>query len=205
MYTALRATSLTLAELLRRHFMADANLRLFFDSGAGGTMDIFLNSPQEMVDNNQQGVSLWLYRVAKDGERANDPMERLGRSQFRRRPLPLSLQYLVTPIVPAKNNKEATGTEQIILGKVLQVFHDHPILGGAELQDDFTGTDLELNIHLETLSIDDFSRVFDALEASFQLSLSYQVSLVMIDSEHEPLNPSPVQTALPEYGLQVGS
>jgi hypothetical protein len=205
MYTALRATSLTLSGLFKEHFIADAALRLLFDPSAGGTMVISLDSPQEMTGANEQGVSLWLYRVVKDGERLNDPMQRLARTQLRRRPLPLSLQYLVTPIVSSRNNGGNPETEQIILGKILQILHDHPILSGASLRDDFSGTDAELHIHLESLSVDDTARIFDALERSFQLSLSLQVSLVMIDSDHEPLGTAPVHVAAPEYGITVGT
>jgi hypothetical protein len=203
-FTALRATSLTIAELLRQHFMAAPALRLFFDSALGGTMVISLKSPQGMAQNNEQGVSLWLYRVSKDGERPNEPMERIGRTKLRRRPLPVNLQYLITPIVPAKNSN-STETEQGILGKVLQILHDHPRLGGAQLRDDFIGTRTELNICMESISIDDTARIFDALEQSYRLSLSYQVGVVMIDSDHEPLDTSIVETAIPEIGLEVGS
>lgn len=205
MYTALRATSLTLKETLQSHFVADAGLRLLFDSGSGGTMVVSLNTPQEMTHNSEQGVSLWLYRVVKDGERTNEPMERIGRTQYRRRPLPLSLQFLVTPIVTSRINSGNSETEQIILGKIIQVFHDHPILSGASLKDDLSGTDTELHIHLESLSVDETSRIFDALERSYQLSLSYQVGLVMIESEHEPRNAAEVMMAAPDFSLQVES
>jgi hypothetical protein len=204
MYTALRATSATLAELLRAHFIADSALRLLFDSGSGGTMVVSLNSPQEMVDNTEQGVSLWLYRVVKDGERANDSPERISRTQVRRRPLPLSLEYLVTPIVAVRENHSSPETEQAILGKIVQIFHDHPILSGTALQDDFIGTDLELHVRLESLSVDESARIFDALEQSFQLSLSYQVGMVLVDSEHEPLAAGAVQTPVPDFGISVG-
>ncbi|MBN1439673.1 MAG: DUF4255 domain-containing protein [Anaerolineales bacterium] len=201
MYTALRATSFTLSALLKTHFEADAGLRLLFDPSAGGSMVISLNSPQEMTANREQGVSLWLYRVAKDGERLNDPPERISRTQLRRRPLPLSLQYLATPIVALRNNRTSPETEQIILGKILQVFHDHPILSGVHLKDDFSGTELALNIRLETIPTDEAARVFQALDRSYQLSLSYQVGVVMIDSDHEPLSARMVEEAAPDYGL----
>jgi hypothetical protein len=205
MFTALRATSLTLKELVESHFIADAGLRLFFDHGSGGNMVVSLNSPQEMNQNNEQGVSLWLYRVVKDGERANDPMERISRTQLRRRPLPLFLQYLVTPIVTGRDNRGNSETEQIILGKIIQIFHDHPILFGVSLRDDFIGTETDLHVRLESLSIDETARIFDALERSYQLSLSYQVSIVMIDSEHEPLSTAAVQIAVPDFAMKVGS
>jgi hypothetical protein len=205
MYTALRATSLTIANLLQQHFIADTNLRLLFDPAHGGTMVISLNSPEEMTENKEQGVSVWLYLVNKDGERLNDSMERLSRTELLHRPLPLSLHYLVTPIVALKNKHNSPQTEQIILGKVLQVLHDHPILSGSLLQDDFTGKDLQINIHLEPLTVDETARLFDALERSYGLAISYQVSLVMIDSEQQPLTVSPVAVAGPDYSIEVGS
>ena len=205
MYTALRATSLTIANLLQQHFIADTNLRLLFDPVHGGTMVISLNSPEEMTENKEQGVSVWLYLVNKDGERLNDSMERISRTELRRRPLPLCLHYLITPVVALKNKHNSPETEQIILGKVLQVMFDHPFLTGSLLQDDFTGKDLQINLHLEPMTVDETARLFDALDRSYELSISYQVSLVMIDSEHEPLTASPVGVAAPEYSIEVGS
>lgn len=188
-----------------QHFVAAPQLGLLFDPNLGGTMVVSLNSPQEMADNSEQGVSVWLYMVNKDSERLNDPMERINSTQLRRRPLPLSLHYLVTPIVITKNKNSNSETEQIILGKVLQVMHDHPVLDGSTLRDDFTGLNIRLHAHLEPTSVEENTRLFDALERSYQLSVSYQVSLVMIDSEHEPLATSPVGVVNPNGGTMVGA
>ena len=65
MYTALRATSQTLAAYIRQRLEADPNLAPFF--GSSGTMVVSLNTPQEMTQPPaQQGVSVWLYRVIRD-------------------------------------------------------------------------------------------------------------------------------------------
>lgn len=204
MYTALRSTSLTLAEILRQHFIADNNLRAFFDPSAGGTMVISLNSPQELTENQGQGLSVWLYRVNRDGETLNAPRERNNRTQLRRHPLPVCLHYLLTPIV-ATNNPASAETEQLILGKGLQVLHDHPILRGAELQDDFIGTAVELHVRLELLSLEEISRVYDALDRSYQLSISYEVSVVLIESGHQPEDTSIVEVVIPRYGIIIGN
>ncbi len=204
MYTALSATSLTLAEYLRQRFVSDSNLARFFDPGRGGTMVVSLNTPQEMTENGTQGLSLWLYRVVKDEQRSNMPPERLDRNQLRRTPLPVRLHYLVTPIV----NIEAEAspeTEQVLLGKVLQAFHDYPRLRGTDLQGDFAGTTAELNVRLEPLSLEEITRVYDALNRSYQLSVSYEVSVVYIHSERQAEDISPVEVALPEYGVIVSS
>jgi len=166
-------------------------------------MIVSLSTPEEMASNNLEGISVWLYRVMRDQERLNTLPERIGSDLLKPPPLPLRLHYLMTPIT-----EEASQTgpemEQVILGKALQIFHDHSPLRGADLKDDFIGTNTELNVRLESLGLDEMSRVWEALDASYQLSLSYEVTAVNIDSALEPERISPVLAALPDYGVVVG-
>jgi hypothetical protein len=205
MYTALRATSQTLAAYIQQRLEADPNLAPFF--GSSGNMAVSLNTPQEMTQNTppQQGVSVWLYRVIRDEQRLNTPPERLGPNQLRYPPLPLCLHYLVTPIIDSNDSRAGPEVEQTVLGKVLQIFHDHPRLRGTDLRDDFSGTTIELHVRLEPLTLEEITRVWEALDSSYQLSVSYEVSVVNIASAMEPESVSPVQVVLPEYGVIVSS
>jgi Pvc16 N-terminal domain len=199
MYTALRATSRTLAKFLETKFQADPLLSGFF----GGGMVVSLNTPEEMNEKPAEGLSVWLYRVIRDENRLNDPSVRLSPTELQPPPLPLRLHYLVTPVT-----SESFGdpeTEQIILGKVLQVFYSHPILRGIDLQAEFSGTEVELRMRLEPMSLEEITRVWDALEGSYQLSVSYEVSVVNITPELEPERVARVEIAMPEYGLIVGA
>lgn len=202
MYTALRSSTLTLTGYLRASFIADADLRLLFNSP--GNMVVSPNSPQEMSQLPAEGLSVWLYRVMRDPERLNAPPERISRRQMRRVPLPLRLHYLMSPIL-ANRTQNSPETEQLILGKTMQALYDHPTLLGADLQGDFRGTPLEITARLETLTLEDLSRVYSALERSWQLSVSYEVSVVYIESGAEPDDISPVLVPLPEYGVIVGA
>jgi hypothetical protein len=202
MYTALRATSLTLANHIRQRFRADPTLAPFFDPGLGGTMMVTLTTPQEMMRTNTEGLSVWLYRVLRDEERLNTPPERLAPHLLRPAPLPVRLHYLFTPLTNT-NAADGPQTEQVILGKVLQAFHDHPVLRGTDLQDDLSGSEAELRVRLESLSLEEITRVWDALNGSYQLSVSYEVSAVNIASAMEPERVSPVLVALPEHGAIV--
>lgn len=204
MYTALSATSRTLAEYLRQSFESDQNLGSIFSSALGGTLVVSLNTPQEMAENHIEGLSVWLYRIIRDDQRLNAPPQRLDRNHLRRAPLPVRLHYLITPHI--SNDAEASPeTEQMILGKVLQMFYDHPTLRGTDLQGDFEGTTVELNVRLEPLSLEEITRVFDALDRPYQLSVSYEVSVVYIHSVREPDDTAPVEVVLPEYGLIVSA
>jgi hypothetical protein len=197
MYTALRATSRTLAKFLENSFQADPLLSGFF----GGGMVVSLGTPKEMTENPAEGLSLWLYRVIRDDQRLNDPPVRISKTELQPPPLPVRLHYLMTPVTNEQNGDPET--EQLILGKVLQALQSHPVLRGTDLQGEFSGTDVELKVRLEPLSLEEITRVWDALDGSYQLSVSYEVSVVNIMPELEPQQISPVAIALPEYGVIV--
>jgi len=84
--------------------------------------------------------------------------------------------------------------QQTVLGKVLQVFNDHAILRGSDLQISLSGSTEELRLILETLTLEELTRVWDALQEPYQLSVSYLVQVVSIDSSNEPVVTSPVLT-----------
>lgn len=187
MYTALRATSLTL-----RQFLLDRLAVIF----GGGAMTVSLRTPKEM-SGSQQGLSLWMYRVVRDDMWVNNPPERISVNRIRRTPLPIRLHYLMTPL--SDNDNGGPETEQAILGRVLQSFYDYPVLRGAALQDDFRGTEVELSVRLETMSLEEITRVWNALAEPYQLCVSYEVTVVTIQSEREPEDIAPVMIPLPEY------
>src|SRR2546423_14937563 len=173
MYTALRATSQTLTKFLETRFQADTLLSGLF---SGGGMVVSANTPQEMTQKPAEGLSVWLYRVIRDDQRLNDPSQRLSPTLVLPPPLPIRLHYLITPVTNRKLGDPET--EQLILGKVLQTFHSHAVLRGTDLRAEFVGTEVELRVRLEPMSLEEITRVWEALEGSYQLSVSYEVSLV---------------------------
>jgi hypothetical protein len=189
-YTVLRAASQTLKQLLLQRFQADPDLN---------TVGVSLRTPREM--GATRGVSLWLYRVVRNEFCLNTPPRRIGPAREQRSPLPVGLHYLVTPLL------DESESEQQVLGKILQVFHDHPVVRGVDLQGSLEGTAVELRVTLETLTLEELTRIWDALksEAGYELSVSYEVQVVEIDSALE-LEPSvPVLELVPQYHIIVGS
>jgi hypothetical protein len=195
-FTALRATSLTLRGLLRSEFAATPLLAPSFV--AGGGMTVNLATPQEMLTAGDTGISLWLYRIVRDEQRLNMSPTRVGLDREQRAPLPLRLHYLITPLA---DGNRAVEMEQALMGRVLQTFHDIPIVEGALLRDDFAGTGARLTVRLESHGVEEITRVWDALERPYQLCVSYEVSVVLVDS-HRPLQPvPPVRSASVETGV----
>ncbi|MEW5868213.1 MAG: DUF4255 domain-containing protein [Chloroflexota bacterium] len=178
-YTIIRRVSETLKNLLKEHFKGDPTLQ---------NAVIDLGSPKEVGPaTDVPHVSLWLYMVRRDPDRLNDLPRRLSTNQFAPQPLPLNLYYLVTPIA-----KDSIG-EQILLGRVLQVFSDHArIVGTVQGISDLDPGDGELHINLEPLTLEEITRVWSALQESYQLSVSYLVQTILVDSARQPMLMEPV-------------
>jgi len=95
--------------------------------------------------------------------------------------------------------------EQALLGKVLQAFAEHAILRGTDLKDDLEGETTELRLTLETLTLEELTRVWTALAEPYQLSASYRVQVVRIDSELESMRVHPVHRRRAHYDQIVGA
>jgi hypothetical protein len=200
MYTVIRATSATLADLLRARIGAEPALAGFF--APAGNMVVSLATPEEMEQAPEQGVSVWLYRVARDEHLLNVPVVRPAIDRLSRPRLPLQLHYLMTPIV---GDEVEVGNrprlEQEILGKVIQTFHDTPILEAALLREDLVGTDARITVRWETKTIEEITRIWDALESSYQLCVSYQVSVVLVDSDRPIADTAVVDSIVSDVGV----
>lgn len=186
-YTAIKAVSISLKELLEEHITNRTEPEL-------NAVIIDLRSPKEMREDNQTvGISLWLYRVTRNGHTLNHPPRRVATNQVLPHPIPVDLYYLVTPIAAD------SADEQTLMGRVMQVFNDHNTIRGSDLKDALEGGTEELRLTLDTLSLEELARVWDALKEPYQLSVSYMVQLVTIDSDHEPIQVSPVAVKEAKY------
>lgn len=186
-YTAIRAVTRSLRDLLRAHITLSSDPEL-------NGVPIDLRSPKEMrEDGDATGVSLWLYRAVRNGHTLNNPPERDAANRLLRHPLPVNLYYLVTPI--AQNSDD----EQLLLGRVLQIFNDHGTVRGPLLVDALAGGTEEFRLSLEPLSLEELTRVWDALKEPYQLSVSYLVQVVSIDSAREPVGIGAVTSLNTEF------
>jgi len=186
-FAAIRATSKTLFQLLTDEITNSSEPSL------NGVL-IDLRSPKQMADaGNALGISLFLYRVIRDPDLQNRPPVRVSRDQYKPEGIPVHLHYLVTPI---RNNRE---DEHLLLGKVIQVFNDFAVVRGADLQEVLKGSDEELRITMEALSMEDQSQIWFALQAPYRLSVSYEVQVVTIDTNRELVRTEPVLTRETTY------
>jgi hypothetical protein len=67
------------------------------------------------------------------------------------------------------------------------------------------GTDAEVHVRLEALSLDEIARVWEALEGSYQLSVSYEVTLANIVSIADPQRGAPVESGRADWASIVSA
>jgi len=197
--TAIKATSRTLADYLQSQFELDPDLDTLFH--APGTLRVYLNTPADMTAG-RAGLSVWLYRVVRDDYTLNRPPVHVNATQTRPTPLPLRLHYLLAPMTGSTAD-DAPETEQAILGKALQALHDHPMLSGVDLTDDFVGTDTVVTTRFEPLTIDELARIWDALDTPYRTSVSFEVTVVEIYNDIRVQTGPPVRVPILDTGVEV--
>jgi len=128
-------------------------------------------------------VTLFLYDIVEEAtvRNRNKTTERQpgGELLVRKQPLGLCLHYMLTAW---GGDRE---TEQLMLGRVMQVLYDDAILDGPELLGDLAGTPVELRVSLSTMKLDDRARIWWAINLPYHLSVNYEVRVVDIDATVE--------------------
>jgi hypothetical protein len=133
-------------------------------------------------ETNPNSLSIYLYqitenthlknaegRITQDGKKIRDPS------------LALDLLYLVTPLGETSQN------DLLILGRVMQIFHDNPVIPDKYFPTNGSLKAIdEIKILLYPLSLDDLTKIWNAFqEAPYRLSVGYMVTPVLIDSTKE--------------------
>ena len=175
-YTVVADAGEALVRVLWEEMQNSAPVNALIDTEAR----ISLLSPFELRENDSVRQSLYLYRVVENPYVKNQVMQTGPGRLLRRNPLTVDLFYLVTPLLGTPRE------QQIVLGKVLQVFHDRAILQGPDVGP-LAIADEELRIVLNPVTLEETTRVWEALQMSYRLSICYAVRVVIVDSSRSRL------------------
>jgi hypothetical protein len=174
-YTVLAEAGESLINVLWEEIQIDPQISSLIDN----ENRISLDSPFDLQDNDSVKLSIYLYRITENASTKNQfPVQGNG-VQLRKPPLTLDLHYLVTPLVGTVTD------QQIILGKVMQVFYDRAILQGTDLTGSLAASGQEVRLILNPVALEETTRVWQAMEMSYRLSLVYLVRVAMVDSRRE--------------------
>ena len=166
--------------------------------------DQFPNAQFELyqMSNFQQpmdeGVSLFLYRIAANTSRRNLPPTVGPDGRRFRPPIPLDLFYIVTAWAPTAVR------QQRLMGWTIRMFEDVPILPTGLLNN--YGPEPEIfqpgetvEILLDVLTLQDLNNFWGVSKASLQLSVGYIARMLHIQSSMPMAEHAEVQTR--EFGL----
>jgi hypothetical protein len=131
----------------------------------GNEEAILLDSPSETAKDSSNRLSVFLYQIAEDPYMKNAPMvPGASANGHRFPPLTLDLHYMITPFVPQPEGNH------LLLGKVMQVLYDNSTL---LLDDRVTGQTEPVRVVLNRLTLEEHTRVWDALREPYRLSVAY--------------------------------
>lgn len=174
-YTAIADIGASLQRVLWEEIQADSQLFALIDN----ENRISLESPFDLSEDDSVRLSIYLYRILEDPFTKNrHPVQGRG-GTLRKPPLTLDLFYLVTPMVGSPRE------QQLVLGKVMQVFYERAIVSGPDLAGALSANDAPIHVVLNPVSLDEISNVWQAMELSYRLSIAYTVRVAIVDSTRE--------------------
>lgn len=176
-YQVLAAVSGGIRRILWDSFAADNTVRSLV-----GTEEaiVFLN-PTDTAKDSSNRVSLWIYLIAENEFVKNAPTPRISETSEQFPPLGLDLYYLLTPFGTSAD------ADLLILGRAVQALHDS---GRITLVNTAAQVAEDLNITLYRRTLDELSRVWEALQEPYRLSVCYQVRISRMDSTRTtPVSP----------------
>jgi hypothetical protein len=175
-YAAIADVSETIRTVLLQEMQADPDLLSLFDLDER----LSLQSPADLKTDNVARLSLYLYRILEDPHAKNrNPVVSSGTS-VRKAPLTLDLFYLLTPLLGQPRE------QQLALGKAMQSLYDRASLHGDDLLGTLAGGE-PIRLILNPVTLEETTRVWQALEMSYRLSVCYIARVALVNSGVEAL------------------
>jgi hypothetical protein len=146
----------------------------------------------------EEGISLFLYRIAANTSRRNLPPTTGPDGRRFRPPLPVDLFYIATAWAPTAVR------QQRLLGWAIRMFEDVPVLPTGLLNN--YGPEPEIfkqgetvEIIFDSLTLQDLNNFWGVSKSSLQLSVGYIARMLFIQSSMSITEYAEVQTR--EFGL----
>lgn len=167
--------------------------------------------PMDKAATAQQSdrVNLMLYQVVPNAAWRNQPMPgrvRAGEQGFP--PLALNLQYLLTVF----GDESAGLKDHSLLGRAMLALHDRTVLQANDIRnatedinDSFMNTTPDLHQQVErvkltfqVMNMEELSKLWSTFQTQYRLSVPFEASVVLIESQRAVKSPLPVTQRGPE-------
>ncbi|MDQ3259152.1 MAG: DUF4255 domain-containing protein [Acidobacteriota bacterium] len=192
-----------------KDLLDDALVNNSVSAAMSGSVRVSALAP-DRIDDDATQLNIFLYHAAPNAGWRNTGLPSRNRSGGRMTnpPLALDLYYLLTAY--GKENFEA----EILLGYAMQIIHEMPVLtrelirevlaapsGGGGIVPPalaaLAASDLaeqveQIKVTPQSLTIEELSKLWAALQANYRPSVAYHVSVVLIESTFASRAPLPV-------------
>ncbi len=137
--------------------------------------NVSLKPPSDI--DSKSNLGLFRYKIQENSFYKNLETKYIAPDKIQNPPLVVDLFYLLTPYVEPEQSGE-------ILTKIMQAFHDVPVLAGSNLKEDLQKSgNNELKISLNSLKMDELNHLWSLFGGKpYKMSLSYVVTPVIIPS-----------------------
>lgn len=167
----------------------------------GSSVAITTKPPDKARDGTttDNQINLFLYQVLPNAAwRNTDIPQRVRSGETAIPPLALNLYYMLTAY--GEGDDDSLGHR--LLGHAMSIFYDHPLLGAQEINDALPSdvdSDLEnqierVRITLQPLTVEEIFRLWSGFLTQYRISVSYEISVVLIESTRAVRTPLPVLT-----------
>ena len=167
----------------------------------GSNVSITTKPPDKARDgtSTDNQINLFLYQVLPNAAWRNmDIPQRVRAGETAIPPLALNLYYMLTAY--GEGDDDSLGHR--LLGHAMSIFYDHPLLGAQEIKDALPpdiDSDLEnqierVRITLQPLTVEEIFRLWSGFLTQYRISVSYEISVVLIESARAVRTPLPVLT-----------
>jgi hypothetical protein len=146
------------------------------EAGQIGDFTVSLMAPRDIKKDLQNQVAVILYRIDVDPTRRHVRLTRTAPSAPARTALGLDLHYLL-----AVWGKGSAAGEQVTLGHCMEILDRYSVISGPLLSSAFTWDAADsLKVCFDTVSVEDMWRLWDGIDASYQLSVPYLVRTALL-------------------------
>jgi len=142
-------------------------------------LDITLDSPATLPTGGEadfKKLKLFLYQVLENPHAKNQPWLTPTATTQEYPPLAINLYYLLTPYA-----KDTISAHQV-LSHAMIILHDNSIVGGAQLAGALPTAVDQLAVLLCPTTIEELTRIWNALQSPYRLSVCYEVRIALLRS-----------------------
>lgn len=139
---------------------------------------IGLCSPQEHGDIV---LGIYLYDIRENEEVRVNGMQPADEDYLQFPPMYLNLHYMISVYLDM-DIRYRFEEQQRILGSVMQIIHDNPILDSDTMQPAEGAALKDLRLEYENLETEEKAKIWNAISTPYQLSLFYKISPIKLES-----------------------